>query len=71
MPYTTQSCMTADDVRDWEEDNDVGSIEIDMAAVPEWFDATGTCPLEGAPYADHEWLTVGRASGEPWDCDLS
>lgn len=69
--YTSQGYMTADDFRDWEESTDNGSITVDTANPPEWFDLYAPCAVEycGVQHVDHEWVTVGRASGEAWACD--
>jgi hypothetical protein len=70
MPYTTQGFMTSAEVADLYADSDLGSILVSIDDAPEWFDASIMCPVCGKAVWNHESVTVVRASGEIFACEI-
>lgn len=56
---------------EYEQDYDLGSIDIEPHEVPDWLDLKGGCPVCAAPIVEHDTLRVVRASGEIFACLLS
>lgn len=66
MKYTSHGLMTAEDLAEYDELYDTGTVTISADEDPQWFEraaSRGPCPC-GELWDEHESVTVARANDE-------